>query len=76
MLLAGLGAALFDALALVLKTGAVSWDVSLFRILNQVPAGAAPVLTPLSHLFLPAGVIAVVMLTVAYVVARIRSVLR
>ena len=39
-LLAGLGAALFGVSALVLKTGAVSWDVSLFRILNQVPAAA------------------------------------
>ena len=55
---------MFGVSALVLKAGAVSWDVSLFRILNQVPEGAASVLTPLSHLFLPAGVIAVVVLTV------------
>jgi hypothetical protein len=41
-LLAGLGAALFGVSALGLKTGAVSWDVSLFRILNQVPAGGPP----------------------------------
>ena len=40
-LVAGLGAALFGVAALVLKTGAVGWDVSLFRILNQVPAAAA-----------------------------------
>jgi membrane-associated phospholipid phosphatase len=33
------------------------------------------VLTPLSHLFEPAGIIAVVLLTVVYVVARNRSVL-
>ena len=72
---AGLGAALFGASALVLKTGAVSWDVGLFRILNQVPAAAASVLTPLSHLFLPAGILAVVVLTVGYVVARNRSIL-
>jgi hypothetical protein len=31
------------------------------------------VLTPLSHLFLPAGIITVVVLTVIYVVARNRS---
>src|SRR5438477_4043707 len=74
-LVAGLGAALFGASALGLKTGAVSWDVSLFRILNQIPAAAASVLTPLSHLLLPAGVITVVLLTVVYVVARNRSVL-
>jgi undecaprenyl-diphosphatase len=74
-LLAGLGAALFGVSAVVLKTGAGGWDLSLFRILNQVPAAAASVLTPLSHLFLPAGIIAVVVLTVVYVVARNRSVL-
>jgi undecaprenyl-diphosphatase len=74
-LLAGLGAALFGVSALALKTGAVSWDVSLFRILNQVPAAAASVLTPLSHLFLPAGIITIVLLTAVYVVTRYRSVL-
>jgi membrane-associated phospholipid phosphatase len=74
-LLAGLGAALFGVSALVLKTGTVSWDLSLFRILNEVPAAAASVLTPLSHLFLPAGIIAVVVLIVVDVVARNRSVL-
>jgi undecaprenyl-diphosphatase len=74
-LLAGLGAVLFGVSAVVLKNGAVGWDLSLFRILNEVPAAAASVLTPLSHLFLPAGIIAVIVLTVAYVVARNRSVL-
>jgi glycosyltransferase 2 family protein len=74
-LLAGLGAALFGVSALLLKAGAVGWDVSLFRILNQVPAAAASALTPLSHLFLPAGIIAVAALAVVYVVARNRSVL-
>ena len=74
-LLAGLGVALFGISAVLLKTGAVSWDLSLFRILNEVPAAAESVLTPLSHLFLPAGIIAVVVLTVVYVVARNRSVL-
>jgi len=78
VLLAGLGAALFGGPALLLKAGAPGWDVSLFRILNQVPAAAASVLTPLSHLFLPVGIIiiiTVVVLTVVYVVARNRSVL-
>jgi glycosyltransferase 2 family protein len=74
-LLAGLGAALFGVSALLLTAGAVGWDVSLFRALNQVPASAASVLTPLSRLFLPAGIIAVVALAVVYVVARNRSVL-
>ena len=49
--------------------------MSLFRILNEVPAAAASVLTPLSHLFLPVGIITVVLLAVVYVVARNRSVL-
>ena len=74
-LVAGLGAALFGGSALLLKAGAVSWDVSLFRVLNQVSAAAASVLTPVSHLFLPAGILAVVVLAVIYVVARNRSVL-
>jgi membrane-associated phospholipid phosphatase len=74
-LLAGLGAALFGVSATLLKTGAVGWDLSLFRKLNEVPAAAASVLTPLSHVFLPAGIITVILLTVVYVVARNRSVL-
>jgi membrane-associated phospholipid phosphatase len=49
--------------------------VSLFRILNQVPAAAASVLTPLARLFSPGGLTAVVALTVIYVVARNRSVM-
>jgi membrane-associated phospholipid phosphatase len=73
--LASLGAALFGVSAVLLRAGAVSWDVSLFRILNQVPPALASVLTPLSRLFLPASIIAVVVLTVGYVVARYRSIL-
>ena len=74
-LLASLGAALFGVSAILLKAGAVSWDVRLFRTLNQVPPAVASVLTPLSRLFLPVGIVAVVVLTVGYVVARNRSVL-
>jgi hypothetical protein len=69
-LVAGLGAALFGVSAVVLTTGTLGWDKSLFQILNQVPAAAASVLTPVSHLFLPAGIIAVVVLAIVYVVAR------
>jgi membrane-associated phospholipid phosphatase len=74
-LLAVLGAALFGVSATLLRTGAVGWDLSLFRILNDVPAAAASVLTPLSHVFLPAGITIVILLAVVYVVARNRSVL-
>ena len=35
--MAGLGAALFGASAVLLKAGATGWDLSLFRILNEVP---------------------------------------
>lgn len=72
-LLACLGAALFGVSALLLKTGTVGWDQSLFRILNEVPAAIAPVQTPFSRLFLPAGIIVVIVLAVGYVVARNRS---
>ena len=74
-LLAALGAALFGVAASLLKAGAVKWDVSLFRVLNEVPPAAATVLTPLSHLFRPAGIIAVVLLAVVYVVAKNRGAL-
>ena len=74
-LLAGLGAALFGVSAVLLKTGTLGWDKSLFRLLNEVPAAAASVLTPLSRLFLPAGIITVVALIVVYVLARNRSIL-
>ena len=54
-MLAALGAALFGVSAALLKTGTVGWDQSLFQILNEVPAAAGSVLTPLSRLFLSAG---------------------
>jgi len=37
---------LFGVAALLLKAGAVKWDVSLLRILNDAPPAAAAVLTP------------------------------
>ena len=74
-LLAALGAVLFGASAVVLKAGATGWDLSLFRILNEVPPAVASVLTPFVHLFLPAGIVIVVVLIAGHVVARNRSVL-
>jgi undecaprenyl-diphosphatase len=74
-LLACVGAVLFGVAALVLKAGAVAWDESLFRIINDVPAALASVLTPLSHLFLPLGIVIVIVLAAGYVVARNRSVM-
>lgn len=75
-LLACAGAALFGLSLLVLETGAVGWDESLFHFLNDVPAGLESVLTPLSRLFLPAGIAVVIGLSAVYVVARNRSVLK
>jgi membrane-associated phospholipid phosphatase len=74
-LLAGLGAALFGASAILLKTGATGWDLSLFRVLNEVPPAVASVLTPLVHLFRPAGIVIAVVLIAGFVVAWTRSVL-
>ena len=74
-LLACVGAALFGVSALLLKAGAVGWDESLFRFLNDVPAAVAAVLTPLSHLFLPVGIVVVIVLAAIYVVAWNRSVM-
>src|SRR5215472_10887523 len=74
-LLAGLGAVLFGTAAVVLKAGATGWDVSLFRILNEVPPTVASVLTPLAHVFRPVGIVIVVVLIAGYVVAWTRSVL-
>src|SRR5215472_16534174 len=74
-LLAGLGAVLFGASAVLLKTGATGWDLSLFRVLNEVPPAVASVLTPLVHLFLPVGIVIVVVLIAGFVVAWNRSVL-
>jgi undecaprenyl-diphosphatase len=74
-LLAGLGAVLFGVSAALLKTGTTGWDESLFRLLNDIPSGAAAVLTPLSKLFLPAGIAIVIVLIAGYILARDRSIL-
>ena len=71
----GLGSSAVRCFGGLAQDGNGRLDESLFRILNQVPAAAGSVLTPLSHLFLPAGIIDVVVLAVIYVVARNRSVL-
>lgn len=74
-LLACVGAALFGVSALVLKAGPVGWDESLFRVLNDVPAALASMLTPVSRLFLPVGILIVIVLAVGYVVVRNRSIM-
>jgi glycosyltransferase 2 family protein len=73
--LACLGAVLFGICALVLAAGDTGWDERLFRVFNEVSPAVAAVLTPLSQLFRPAGIVAVVLLAAGYVVARNRSAL-
>jgi membrane-associated phospholipid phosphatase len=73
--LAGLGAVLFGGCALALAAGATGWDEPVFRVFNEVSPAVAAVLTPLSQLFRPAGIVAVIVLATGYVVARNRSVL-
>src|SRR5215475_4649597 len=58
-LLAGLGAVLFGVAAVLLRTGTLSWDESLFRLLNDVPAAAA----------------IIIVLVAGYILARNRSIL-
>ena len=74
-LVAGTGAVLFGVAALLLHTAPAGRDMRLFRALNEVPLAAEAILTPLSRLFLPAGVIAVAVLTAVYAVARNRGAL-
>jgi len=66
---------LFGTSAILLRAGATGWDLSLFRMLNEVPPAVASVLTPLAHLFRPAGIVIAVVLIAGYVVAWSRSVL-
>ena len=72
---AGAGAVLFGVSAFLLHAGLTGWDVRLFQFLNEVPPAAEAILTPLSHLFLPAGITAVAVLAAVYVVARNRGAL-
>lgn len=74
-LVAGTGAVLFGVAALLLHTAPAGRDMRLFRALNEVPPTAEAILTPLSRLFLPAGVIVVAVLTAVYAVARNRGAL-
>ncbi len=74
-LVAGAGGVLFGVAALLLHTVPTGWDVRLFRALNEVPPAAEAVLTPLSRLFLPAGIIAVAGLAAVHTVVRNRGAL-
>ena len=67
------GGALFLLSAIIVRLAATGWDERLFAFLNGVPRPAEDALTPLSRLFLPAGLAIVVVVAVIYTVARNRS---
>ena len=67
------GAIFLAGASLLVRAGATSWDERVFRWLNEVPAGVATVLTPLSKLFLPLGITLAVVAAAVYCVARNRS---
>lgn len=75
LIIALVGAAVFLAAALLCRGGAPAWDEHLFRVINDVPSGVESVLTPLSRLFLPAGLFVVIGAAVVYVTLRNRSAL-
>src|ERR1700722_10363051 len=56
LLVAGIGLALFASAALLVHGGAPAWDTQAFRALNAVSPGLAAWLTPITKLFLPAGI--------------------
>jgi len=69
------GAVAFVGAALLVHTGATRLDARLFSFINDVPSWAAAVLTPLSKVFLPAGLVVVIALAAVYVTVLNRSVL-
>jgi undecaprenyl-diphosphatase len=74
-LVAGAGVLVFVGAALLVASGPPAWDAELYRDLNEVPSGAASILTPLSRLCLVGGLTLVVVLAVVYVLVRTRSLL-
>ena len=73
-IVAGVGTVLFLLSALLVRLGATGWDERLYAFLNRVPRSAADALTPLSRVFLPAGLTIMVLVAATCAVARDRSV--
>lgn len=69
------GLVMFAASWLVCARGTATWDTRLFQEINHPASGVAAVLTPLSKLFLPAGIAVAVVLGVVYFWLRNRSVI-
>lgn len=70
---AGVGAMIFGASALLVRSDHTGVDVRVYRALNQVPHGVEVVLTPLSKLFLPLGIAVAVLCGVTFCVVRTRT---
>jgi undecaprenyl-diphosphatase len=68
-----IGLVVFATAWLVCSRGTATWDTRVFRAINEPSAGVAAILTPVSKLFLPAGIMAAVVLFGAYVWLRNRS---
>jgi undecaprenyl-diphosphatase len=73
LVLAGIGLGLFACAALVVHNGAPAWDTQAFRALNVVSPGLAAWLTPISKLFLPAGIVVAAAIGALYSSVRTRS---
>jgi membrane-associated phospholipid phosphatase len=73
LLVAGIGLALFASAALLVHGGAPAWDTQAFRVLNGVSPGLAAWLTPITKLFLPAGIAVAAVIAAVYSSVRTRS---
>jgi undecaprenyl-diphosphatase len=74
-LLVVIGAAAFVTAAFLVHSGANTLDERLFRAINDVPAALAAVLTPLSRLFLPFGLLVAIGVAAVFVTTWNRSIL-
>ncbi len=72
--LTGTGVVVVLATWRIWAAGLTAWDTRLFLALNDVPSWLASILTPISKLFLPVGLLVVVVAAAVYVWVRNRSV--
>jgi undecaprenyl-diphosphatase len=73
MLMAVIGVALFVSAAVLVHGGAPAWDAQAFRAINAVSSGLAAWLTPVSKLFLPAGIAVAAVIAAVYSSVRTRT---
>jgi membrane-associated phospholipid phosphatase len=73
LVIAFIGLVVFATAWLVCSRGTATWDTRLFLAINDPRPTVAAVLTPVSKLFLPAGIAVAAALATAYVWRRNRS---